>query len=332
MIKLVCHLVLFLVLSGCVKQAKDLSFKLNTNSQSQIVKDVTKYNSLVTAVAISLKQKKIISGSFDNTAKVTNWGDKSEFVIQHSGSVTAIAFKVITGSYDNTAKVTDLFLKTELIIQHKSAVSSVAFSPNGSKVITGSYDKTAQVTTLKDLSQITISHKDWINVVEFSPDGTKVLTASEDNTAKVTTLIDQSELVIQHNGWVRSARFSADGKKVVTGSYDGLVKFTDLTNNRFKDFFQKAAVNAISIMTRDIAVIGLSNGEIKIIDGYNSKEVFAQGVNQYLSSLVLTFDGNFIVTGLSTGEVKLYVNIWCFKLFVAFVMIVTTIPFASLFP
>jgi WD40 repeat protein len=71
----------------------------------------------------------------------------------HRGWVYSVAFspdgkRVVTGSYDNTARVWDLSGPTPAatVLQgHRGTVWSVAFSPDGKRVVTGSSDKTARV-------------------------------------------------------------------------------------------------------------------------------------------------------------------------------------------
>ncbi len=70
----------------------------------------------------------------------------------HVGFVSSVAFspdgkRVLTGSYDKTAKIWDAETGQELLTLkgHGNYVSSVAFSPDGKRVLTGSRDGTAKI-------------------------------------------------------------------------------------------------------------------------------------------------------------------------------------------
>ena len=68
----------------------------------------------------------------------------------HSGDITSVAFSpdgryVLTGSWDDTAKLWDTATGREIrtFKGHSGDVVSVAFSPDGRYVLTGSRDDTA---------------------------------------------------------------------------------------------------------------------------------------------------------------------------------------------
>jgi tetratricopeptide (TPR) repeat protein len=70
----------------------------------------------------------------------------------HTGWVSSVAFspdgrRIVTGSWDSTAKVWDAQSGRETLTLkgHTNYVSSVAFSPDGRRIVTGSGDSTAKV-------------------------------------------------------------------------------------------------------------------------------------------------------------------------------------------
>jgi eukaryotic-like serine/threonine-protein kinase len=73
-------------------------------------------------------------------------------ILQHQGQVVAVAFSpdgktVVTGSYDQTARLWEVGTGQPLgpPLPHQDAVRAVAFSPDGKTVVTGSADKTARL-------------------------------------------------------------------------------------------------------------------------------------------------------------------------------------------
>jgi len=76
--------------------------------------------------------------------------------LDHNSSVQAVAFspdgtKVLTGSFDKTARIWDVTTGLEVHkLNHDGTVYAVAFSPDGTKVLTGSFDKTAWIWPVSD--------------------------------------------------------------------------------------------------------------------------------------------------------------------------------------
>jgi WD40 repeat protein len=68
----------------------------------------------------------------------------------HDGSVTSAAFssdgsRIVTASFDKTARIWDVATAKEIAVLrgHEGYVLSAAFSPDGSRIVTASGDKTA---------------------------------------------------------------------------------------------------------------------------------------------------------------------------------------------
>ena len=102
----------------------------------------------------------------------------------HTGLVLSVAFspdgtRVLTGSWDETAKLWDAETGQEIrtFRGHTREVHSVAFSPDGTRVLTGSSDDTAKLWDAETGQEIrTFRHTGGVHSVAFSPDGTRVLT------------------------------------------------------------------------------------------------------------------------------------------------------------
>jgi WD40 repeat protein len=115
----------------------------------------------------------------------------------HSNSVSSVAVSpdgrtVLTGSWDNTARLWDAASGRELRkfmvhIGDVNSVFSVAFSPDGRRVLTGRKDNTARLWDAmsgRELRQFK-GHINSVDSVAFSRDGRTVLTASLDGTTRM---------------------------------------------------------------------------------------------------------------------------------------------------
>ena len=73
-------------------------------------------------------------------------------LIGHTGAVNVTAIspdgkRVVTGSYDNTARLWDASTGAEIAVlkAHTRAINAASFSPDGKRVVTGSDDNTAKI-------------------------------------------------------------------------------------------------------------------------------------------------------------------------------------------
>ena len=102
----------------------------------------------------------------------------------HSSQVLAAGFspdgkRIVTGSWDNTARIWDADTGKEIrqLIGHTNLLLAAVFSPDGKRIVTGSQDRTARIwdaDTGKELRQLT-GHAGRVKAVGFSPDGKRIV-------------------------------------------------------------------------------------------------------------------------------------------------------------
>jgi tetratricopeptide (TPR) repeat protein len=90
----------------------------------------------------------------------------------HQSAVSAVAFgpdgqTVLTGSYDNTARLWEVATGRPLgpPMTHQAGVSAVAFGPDGQTVLTGSYDNTARLWDVSELPDNLARISTWVEVI-----------------------------------------------------------------------------------------------------------------------------------------------------------------------
>ena len=118
----------------------------------------------------------------------------AEVRVAYGDWVQSVAFspdgkRLVTGSYDRTARIWDVATGKQLVTLagHTATVQSAAFSPNGTRVLTASDDGTARIwdtETGVELAAL-VGHGDRLSSAVFSPDGSRVATASIDSTARI---------------------------------------------------------------------------------------------------------------------------------------------------
>jgi WD40 repeat protein len=112
----------------------------------------------------------------------------------HKDGVFSAAFspdgsRIVTASYDNTAKIWDVAAAKEIVALagHQKPVFSAAFVPNGSRIVTASADGTVRVWDAATGKEIVVlrGHEDAIAKAAFGPEGSRAVSASDDKTARV---------------------------------------------------------------------------------------------------------------------------------------------------
>ena len=150
----------------------------------------------------------------------------------HMGLISGVAFspdgsRIVSSSWDKTARVWDVRTGVALatLSGHKSWVNSAAFSPDGNRIVSASWDKTARVWDSHTGAMLVtlLGHVGPVNSAAFSPDGSRIVTSSNDNTARVWDATTGTALATfsAHEEAVDSVAFSPDGSRVVTASFDG---------------------------------------------------------------------------------------------------------------
>jgi WD40 repeat protein len=115
----------------------------------------------------------------------------------HTDIVDGVAWspdgtRLVTGSFDGTARVWDTRSGACVLILsgHTSAARRVAWSPDGKRLATGSYDGTAKLwdATTGELQLTLSSGPSAVHQVAFSPDGKRLAATSWDATTHVYVL------------------------------------------------------------------------------------------------------------------------------------------------
>ncbi len=239
----------------------------------------------------------------------------------HTAVVYSTAFspdgkRIVTGSYDETARVWDARTGKEILTLkgHIFSVGSVAFSPDGKQVVTGSYDNTAKTwdaATGKEIRAFK-GHTNWVNAVAFSPDGKWIVTGSNDNTAKIWDAATGKELLTLKVGncLVTSVAFSPAGDRILTGSTDWTAKVWDAQTG--KDTLElkghRDTVYSVAFSPDGNKILtGSNDGAAKIWNAHTGEELQTlQGHTGVVRSAAFSRDGKEIVTGSGDSTAKVW--------------------------
>jgi WD40 repeat protein len=276
---------------------------------------------VVSSVAFSPDGQRIVTGSYDQTAKVWEVASGRELLTLkgHRRRIFSVAFspdgqRIITGS--DTAKVWEAASGRELLTLygHSDAIGSVGFSPDGQRIVTGSVDKTAKVWEAASGRELLTlqGHSDLIQSVAFSPDGQRIVTGSDDQTAKVWEAASGRELLTlqRHSGAIWSAAFSPDGQRIVTGSRDHTAKVWEAADGRELLTLQGHSGPIVSVaysLDGQRIVTGSEDNTAKVWEAADGRELLTlKGHSDGIESVAFSPDGQRIVTASDDQTAKMW--------------------------
>ena len=259
---------------------------------------MTGHTNTVNSVAFSPDGKRIVTGSWDQTARVWDAATGQGLLTLQglAGNVMCVAFSPDgqriataggprgTGRHPGEVKLWNAVTGEWILdlIGHDDCVWSMAFSPDGRRIVTGGGDwaygpgevKVWDAGTGKEIMSL---QEDIANVrgVAFSPDGLRLATGSIDNAAKVWDATNGQRLLTLegHGNAVQSVAFSPDGKHIVTGA----------------------------------GAWGSGNGESKVWDAVTGESIMTlTGHNAAVLSVTFSPDGQRIATGGWDQTIKVW--------------------------
>ncbi|KAH7558833.1 hypothetical protein BM1_04970 [Bipolaris maydis] len=245
------------------------------------------------------------------TTMASTWDACLQTLEGHRGTVSSVAFshdssRIVSGSFDRTAKIWDASSGACLLTlrDHDEAVSSVAFSHNSSRVVSGSHDTTAKIwDTNSGACLLTFrGHSKYVCSVAFSYDSSWIASGSGDFTVKIWNS-NNGECIqkLEHGGTVRSV--------MVWDLNEGqpLKTFGDVDND-FKSVFFSHDCTRVALITSDleesnISVLDLDTGEwlktLRVQDSAVHSVTFSRNSTQLISGSI---SGSIKIWDVTTGE------------------------------
>ena len=286
------------ILSGSM----DSSVKLWNRSTGKLVKSYVGHTQTVMKVAFTPDGSQIISSSRDGTIKfwIKYTGNLIKNLEGHNNNVTSVILSpdgkfILSASDDGTIKLWDYntgnLLKS--FDEHTSTVSSIVISCDSKLILSGSEDKTLKLWALKTGIVIRTFKNLEVEVscVAISPDQRIIACGSIDRSIKWWDT-KSGDLLRKFNSYiVTSIVFSHDGAFLLTGGEGDLIKIYDLKTGEL------------------IKQLKVSNPEHEAY--VNAQKYYVTGEEEedrefYVRSLVLSQDGNNILSGSDDGSWKLW--------------------------
>ena len=288
------------------------------------LKTLRGHTACVSAVAFAPDGSRIVTGSYDRTAKVWQAATGKELLTLsgHTSYIRTVAFspdglRIVTGSDDKTAKVWDAASGKELFTldRHSNLVYAVAFSPSGRQIATAGADGTAKIwdtATGKELFTFH-GHTDEVACVTFLPDGLRVATASRDGVVKIWEAVSGKESLTFRTDrpllWTGRLAVSPDGQRLVTAGGDNPVAVWDAaTGKKLLECDDRYSVWCVAFSPDGRRIVsGRYDRIAKVWDAASGTQLLIlKGHRSDMVSVAFSPDGKQILTGSSDGTAKVW--------------------------
>lgn len=289
-------------------------------------------------------QTHIFAAEYKNTITLKGHTDKvSSVAFSHDGS------RVITGSWDKTARVWDVKTGKQLQVLkgHTNTVYLVRFSHDSSKVLTAASMAVKRwnastgelLATISDCSyfdRLSLFYCDDLEIkdviplkrennhsIGFNHNRSKIVTGSYDKTARIWNAVTGNLLQILkgHVDIVADAQFSPDDSKIVTVSYDKTVRIWDSIRGKLLHTLGKPRDLKSSDFTpytygfnsaqfspnSSLIVTGSSDKTARIWSTFTGKLLLTlKGHTDEVTSVAFSPDGSQIITGSGDKTAKVW--------------------------
>jgi len=238
-------------------------------------------------------------------------------VLQHGREVATAAFspdgtRIVTASFDETARVWDATDGKELLVLRGHAgsghyfdrgyVRSAAFSPDGKRIVTASDDKTARIWDAATGKQLAVlrGHTDIVWSAAFSPDGKRIATRSV-----FASYIKEPDRDLTVRLWD-----AATGAELVGGGlqHDRPIHFAPLASTlRHGKSFAASEIRSVAFSPDSKTIVTTSDNFARTWDVATGKElVVLRGHADYVTSAKFSSDGKRIVTASSDKTARVW--------------------------
>lgn len=202
--------------------------------------DLIGHGGMVRSVDVSADGMRAITGSFDYTARVWNFGDQSEVAVLdlHEGPVTSVRFDptgklALTTSDDFTAILWDMstFKLVHRLTGHKHKVMTSAYSPAGKLVATGAWDKSIKLWDLQSGKESrSIATNSPVNAIVFLKDGKRLISGGHHPVMQIWNVEtgDVAGKLEGHQMGITALSLSPDGKRLLSASIDKSIRLWDI--------------------------------------------------------------------------------------------------------
>lgn len=296
--------------------------------QAQIIRTYKAHEQRINALASMAVGRRIVSGSEDGTLRVWHL-DSDEAVLElqgHDGPPQALAAFpdgqfMASGGRDHRVMIWNAATgePVRTINGHKGAITALTISPDGKLIVSGSEDTHLRIwnSVTGKVQAVCAGHKSAISTVAVSPDNRFIVSAEAgagDDRPLVFKVWDSEsgqrvrDFQEPHEG-VTHIVFDADGKRVISGSSEGDVKIWDWETGAVERVIETHLGSAVTTLmpNKRYALVGTQRPVLTLWSLETGQHLNTlDEPSNWVSSLVTTRDGRYILAGCHDGMLNVY--------------------------
>lgn len=200
--------------------------------------DFVGHGGMVRAIAVSADGSKVLTGSFDYSARLWDFVEQKELGVldEHTGPVNAVAFlpdgkRGLTAGNDGTVILWDLDALKPLrrLNGHQNRV--MALAATGGVAASGSWDRTVRIWDLSSGALVgVIRQPSPVNTIALGPGGGLLAAAGHDGIVRLWDVASGRPLgsLKGHELGVTQVAVSPDGKTLLSSGIDKALRLWDL--------------------------------------------------------------------------------------------------------
>lgn len=287
--------------------------------------DLLGHGGMVRAVAVSPDGRYALSGSFDFSAILWDFGEQTELAVLdgHDAPVNDVAFlndsyRAVTVSDDGSAIIWSLANATRPVVLHRLTghrhkVMALAVAPVGNLVATGGWDQTVRVWNADTGENISIIETGTpVNALAFSHDGQVLAVGGHDGRIQTWRVTEGrfGPVLGGHAMGITKLAASPLDMRLLSAGIDGTVRLWDMVQGealRTYEWHEKQAFSVSFSPDGNAAVSAGREGELVLWSlNANSPPKRIRAHDTMIWSTAVTPDGRFALSA-STDET---VRVW----------------------
>jgi WD40 repeat protein len=271
------------------------------------IRNLFGHTNIVTGLSFTPDNKKLVSASFDKTARlwdVTSGSELTQYLTSDGIDCMALSKdgkKLLTGGFDGYLKMWDIetgvdLLQIEMPVNRlaqneRESIRSVVFLPDGQSAITGNSNSVHSwnLQTGNEIRKFHSTDHDcpdvciaWVKSVSVSADGSRLAAAStigegfifvwETQTGKQIALIHRhSHIYKNYVGHLNSLILSPDGTKILAGFSED-IRAWDISST--KEIYRSHIKNSGSVQA---LALSPDLRSIAIVEGFGLTQIWTAG-------------------------------------------------------